>query len=577
MDGKSLETEGRKIMGVPPPAPGRPRKERKPQEDRIVAAVEKKLGGDCLGMREILDSDGTTVDAAQSNVTAVDVDGEETKEERKKAKASAGGGKIAVEDKAKVAAEAAEKKRLAAEEKERKRLDKAEKGRIAVEDKAKAATEAAEKKRLAAEEKERKRLDKAEKGLIAVEDKAKAAEKKRLEKEILRRIAAEEKQATAEIAEAERMTDIAKQRHIPGMKYRKGPDKTLRKAPHNESESQSEWWLDPKAAYPPASCRGFTDKTLTMLPSLVVPAEGGQSVIRWGNPSADYTMMEWEEMVADWQERFPNIKDKDKGGTRHETRSKSEEPDTMKTTAPITIRACWALLPSCRPSKYSGAVGNLLDHFKVDMWNNVICLPKKLPEGRASDSSLTSFDVDHLFPFSRGGRSVRSNFAACQSFANRQIKVDNLIQCLDPVAMNCGLMYPQLLAMCDAVLEEVHDKRNTTQNRCDAILYWLTSAQENGDKFNQNFQTAVKRSLDGRTLIHFFESHFARDKEVVISGGGAQERTIVTEVAGSEEIHVQEAGEAGGNGGAEQVAVGNEGKMKNKKKKMLRTDKCAIA
>ena len=78
MDRNSLEKEGREILGVPPPTPGRPRKERKAQEDRIVAAVEKKLGGDHRGMREILDSDGTTVDAAQPNlIVDVDADGED--------------------------------------------------------------------------------------------------------------------------------------------------------------------------------------------------------------------------------------------------------------------------------------------------------------------------------------------------------------------------------------------------------------------------------------------------------------------------------------------------------------------
>ena len=527
MDRKSLEKEGREVLGVPLPTPGRPSKERKAQKDRIF---------------------------------------EETKEESKKSKVGGGKaekedkGRLAVEAKAKATAEAAEKKRekdrFAAEEKERKRLEKVERERLAADDKAKAVAEAAEKKR----------LEKEEKGRFAAEEK----EHLRIEKVEKKRIAAEEKQA----AEAERLTDTAKQRHIPGMKYRQGLDKTLKRAPHNECESQSEWWLDPKAAYPPASCKGFTDKTLTMLPSLVVHAEGGQSVIRWGHPSNDYTMKEWEEMVADWQERFPNIKDKDKG-TRHETRSKSEDPDTMKTTAPDTIRACWALLPSCRPSKYSGAVANLLEHFKVDMWGNVVCLPKKLPEGRASDASITSFDVDHLFPYSRGGRSVRSNFAACQSFANRHIKVDNLIQCLDPVAMNCGLMYPQLLAMCDAVLEEVHDKRNTTQNRCDAILYWLTSAQENGDKFNQNFQKEVNRTLDGRTLIQFFESHFSHDKE------GAQGKTKTVGVARALMRTVLGSGSDRGVGGGEELLVqgavaGGEGK-KNKKKMLLRTDKCSIA
>jgi 5-methylcytosine-specific restriction endonuclease McrA len=49
------------------------------------------------------------------------------------------------------------------------------------------------------------------------------------------------------------------------------------------------------------------------------------------------------------------------------------------------------------------------------MWGNVVSIG-------APCLSLTAMDLDHLFPWSRGGRSTLDNLAAVQFAANRNAK-----------------------------------------------------------------------------------------------------------------------------------------------------------
>ncbi len=68
--------------------------------------------------------------------------------------------------------------------------------------------------------------------------------------------------------------------------------------------------------------------------------------------------------------------------------------------------------------KLKKASRDFLGKFRVDMWGNLICLPKTVPGGLTDNESLCFLDVDHTFPFSRGGRSVLKNFEAFQCCAN---------------------------------------------------------------------------------------------------------------------------------------------------------------
>ena len=90
----------------------------------------------------------------------------------------------------------------------------------------------------------------------------------------------------------------------------------------------------------------------------------------------------------------------------------------------------WTIDPESGMKKYLGgkddSVHNYLrELFRLDMYGNVVSIEAN------TFGALTYFDVDHLFPWSRGGRSVQANFAAVHYGANRWAKSDKLIPTLN--------------------------------------------------------------------------------------------------------------------------------------------------
>ena len=139
------------------------------------------------------------------------------------------------------------------------------------------------------------------------------------------------------------------------------------------------------------------------------------------------------------------------------------------------------------------------------MYGNVVADPRDF-----SDSALCAFDVDHLFPWSRGGRSVRANFAAVQWDANRRVKSDALIATLDPDLMACGLRPAQFQALMEYATEFAGGKaarRDATANQ-DLVKHWLLSGPHKGAALS-NFQERVRSTVDGAALWSFFEQHFS--------------------------------------------------------------------
>ena len=234
--------------------------------------------------------------------------------------------------------------------------------------------------------------------------------------------------------------------------------------------------------------------------------------MRWGRET--YTLQEWRQKLANWQDAFPNIKRSD-GSTPWET----ESFRSSQTSKVEIIKQCF---DKCKrptwPDTLKKASRDFLRRFRVDMWGNMICLPNTAG-GLADNESLCFFDVDHTFPFSRGGRSVLKNFEALQCCANRWVKSDRLVQTLDPRAMLCGISAAQLLALVQwgEGGGEGEGKRKDVKALYRTIEGWLTVSPGDGKTFRE-FQKDVQGSSDSSVLRHYFVArHLAWVEKACIS------------------------------------------------------------
>lgn len=77
------------------------------------------------------------------------------------------------------------------------------------------------------------------------------------------------------------------------------------------------------------------------------------------------------------------------------------------------------------------------DEFRLDHYGNVLAL-------KAEKSSLTQWDVDHIFPYSKGGLSKLGNLRIILSRANRIVKRDRFEALIQPEKMKIGISVEQL-------------------------------------------------------------------------------------------------------------------------------------
>ena len=251
----------------------------------------------------------------------------------------------------------------------------------------------------------------------------------------------------------------------------------------------TEWFNNSTNCYPPC----FTERTVKLFPTTIA-GESGEKLYSW--EGRKYTEMELEEKFS--ETNFPNLKRADKS-TPQETQSFR----IKQTNDPKIIEQNWSYAKRIPfPSNWTGAVRTFMDTFKTDMYGNVISLRD------TSDHALTKFDVDHIFPWSRGGRSVMENFAPVQNVANRAVKNDTMIQLLDPGEMACGMQVRQLLALVTFIVKECETStgrgsRKTLKSKLDEAESWLKSSPPNGTSWAK-FQTMVDHTSDGEKLFHFF-------------------------------------------------------------------------
>jgi hypothetical protein len=132
----------------------------------------------------------------------------------------------------------------------------------------------------------------------------------------------------------------------------------------------------------------------------------------------------------------------------------------------------------------------------------------------ASQDSLCYFNVDHNFPFSRGGQSKLDNFSAVQWAANMHVKGNRLIPTLCAEQMQCGLSAQQFKAL-DEHCKHMADGRTRSfgyKHHRDIVKHWITCNPLSGHTLGKDFQTKLKQHADereggvinGATLWSFF-------------------------------------------------------------------------
>ncbi len=105
--------------------------------------------------------------------------------------------------------------------------------------------------------------------------------------------------------------------------------------------------------------------------------------------------------------------------------------------------------------------------FRFDMFNNVVM--KAAPPLGCSPKAVCAWEVDHIFPWARGGCSVQTNFAGVQWGANNK-KRDKIIQCMGPECaseLQVGLSpdaFVTLFMFCEQVLPYKRQNVRTWQD-----------------------------------------------------------------------------------------------------------------
>ena len=159
------------------------------------------------------------------------------------------------------------------------------------------------------------------------------------------------------------------------------------------SVDQTGWPHDRRIAVPAE----FKGARLTELPQSVAPQDGGREKVAWGGQI--FTQSEWRKTLLAWEKKYPKLK-------KHPHETKSDR--TRATTDDAAIDFCFSKLRriNVRGTGLPVSLSQKIDEdfaFRVDPFGNVVCR-------HAHDRSMTKFDVDHVFPWIRGGRSIRDNF-----------------------------------------------------------------------------------------------------------------------------------------------------------------------
>lgn len=184
--------------------------------------------------------------------------------------------------------------------------------------------------------------------------------------------------------------------------------------------------------------------------------------------------------------------------------------------------------------------------FRLDRYGNVI-------SAKATTGALTSYDIDHIFPWSRGGRTLPDNLEAIQTYANSSVKNSKLLQSLSLEKMNCGVTLQQLtdlMEYCGERARQEGDSRRDTTAYKEMVADWLTagpfkkeslggrwcevtgkSAEETFEwlRYNSRHEVAARRQLERQpNMSKKLTSDNTPIELVVVQQTGCIELVIVT-------------------------------------------------
>ena len=247
------------------------------------------------------------------------------------------------------------------------------------------------------------------------------------------------------------------------------------------------WHDNPQTSFPPA----FSGSSLTLRPIF----HDDLKYVTWKNKKM--SIRNYDILKNEWELAYPKISYEDQNGkprTKHETTS-YRNSQTSKTSI---RKHCWDKLPFAK-----NIPSSLRHQFKVDAYGNVISL-------NAEHLSVCSWDVDHIFPWSRGGRSVNANFAAVQSNCNENVKNKYIHQSITDKALKVGLTLEQFQALAPLML--TGRKLREKQLKKD-IIRWLTSRPCDTKRALSSFNKKCS-STNATEIITFFEQRDEEDRKI---------------------------------------------------------------
>jgi hypothetical protein len=136
------------------------------------------------------------------------------------------------------------------------------------------------------------------------------------------------------------------------------------------------------------------------------------------------------------------------------------------------------------------------------MYGNVISI-------NGEDGSLTRYDPDHVFPWSRGGLTTNDNLIATHFAANRWAKSNTIVANLDRNNMQRGLtslQFKNLIEYAENVIPNAG--RNTRLRQRQDVFHWLTRTPHNSCTIS-DFKDPIKGGLgtttDGKEIYEFLK------------------------------------------------------------------------
>mmetsp|Transcript_8638 Transcript_8638/g.17319 ORF Transcript_8638/g.17319 Transcript_8638/m.17319 type:complete len:478 (-) Transcript_8638:88-1521(-) len=300
-------------------------------------------------------------------------------------------------------------------------------------------------------------------------------------------------------------------------------------------------WLELKQPFPMASEHNLLEEDCTFTAESLreLPVREGRNVTWNGKP---YTEREFDIMLNKWRKVFPGVA---KGKRTAAMESLSYKSKALKELAEWAFEACAKIENDVIDFEKTEV------RFRKDRYGNVVGYGKGISNG-----SITKFDVDHIFPWSRGGLTVPENLEALSSRANSVGKNDKFLQELSKEDLETGLREEQIVCLFKYIKEvKAFEGRmvlrstsaswriRNAQKYRDKAISWLKWAPGTGEQLGAHMSISeIGRNKDGsyngREIFDYLEDWFEGGGAERAGGRGRVSRPPVEIVIAYDEQHV---------------------------------------